>query len=290
MSGEPNAAKIPPPPWRRVRAWAMVCILYGFVLALAAASFVVLRHAFAPDLDITDRLYRLFGAAALLAFPALVAFYLIRARLTAGRWSVPREQTLQRVAQCAERPQGRVRPQQRSLVLFVLHWANLAVRDPQSHLFKGLIGVLVLIAYAAALLAVCALSLILVGAGIATFASFGWMMILFGLILLIIPAQFIAATVHRYRSHGDLRSSQDDLAGILAARSLWSRQQRQQSLRSRLISTAVFLAVLTIFWLRVTVYHSRHPHESWVTPLFWTLFGLYLIWNQFRRPKSSPAK
>lgn len=290
MSGEPNAAKIPPPPWRRVRAWAMVCILYGFVLALAAASFVVLRHAFVHGLDITDRLYRLVGAVLLLAFPALIARQFIRTKQTTGRWLGTPAQSEQRVALCAMCPQRRIAPQQRSLLLFGLLWANISLRDRQSPITKRLLAALILSVYAAFLVATCALSVILIGAGIATFASFGWMMILFGLILLIIPAQFIAATVHRYRSHGDLRSSQDDLAGILAARSLWSRQQRQQSLRSRLISTAVFLAVLTIFWLRVTVYHSRHPHESWVTPLFWTLFGLYLIWNQFRRPKSSPAK
>jgi len=276
---EPQA---PIPRWRRIRAWAIVCILYGFVLALAASGFVILRHAFASGLDITDRLYRLIGAAVVLAFPVLVASYLIRAKWTTGRWSYPWEHTLQRFGQCAIHAQGRIRPQQRSLVLFVLHWANIALRDPQSTVLKRSLGVLVLIVYAAALVAICALTTILVGAGIATFASFGWIMVLFGLILLIIPAQFIAATFHRFRTHGDLRSSQDDLTGIMAARRQWFQQQRQQSLSAKLISSLIMLAVLTAWWLRVTVYHSRHPHESWLLPLFWTLPAIYLIWNQFR--------
>ena len=290
MSGEPTSAKTAPPLWRQIRAWTLVCVLYCTVLALAVGGFVVLRHAFVPRLDITDRFYRLFAAVALLAFPALVASYLIPAKWTSSRWPLPRRQPSQFVAQCAMRPTSRINPQQRSLVLFVLHWANIALRDPQSSVFKRLLGVLVLAVYAAALLAICALSIVMVGAGSATFASFGWLMILFGLILLIIPAQFIAAIVQRFRTHGNLRSAPDDLAGIMAARGLWYQQQRSQSLRSKLISTAICVAVLTMFWLRVTVYHSRHPHESWTIPFFWTLFALYLIWNQFRRPKAPSLK
>jgi hypothetical protein len=289
MSGEPNAGKTPPPLWRRVRAWAIVCILYGFALALAATSFVVLRQAFIHGLDITDRLYRLIGAALLLAFPALITRQFIRTKRTTGRWPGTREQSRQRVTQCAMGSQHRITSQQRSLMLFGLHWANIATRDPQSPVSKRLFGALVLSVYAAALLATCAPSIILIGAGVATFAPLGWMMILFGLILLFIPAQFIVALVRRFRTHGDLRSSNDDLSGIAAARGVWFDQQRQQPLFTKLVSAALCVAVLTVLWLRVTVYHSRHPHESWMLPLFWTAFALYLISNQFRKPKSSIA-
>jgi hypothetical protein len=74
----------------------------------------------------------------------------------------------------------------------------------------------------------------------------------------------------------------------MAARSLWLQQLRQQSVRVRVISTALILTVLTLAWLRATVYHPRH--ESWTTPLIWTILAAYLIWNQFRRPKNSPVK
>ena len=290
MATEPTAAKTPIPLWRRVRAWALICILYGIFLALAVAGFVVLRHAFGHHLDITDRLYRLFGSAALLTLPALTAWYIVSAKLTTGRWLRPREQTLQRMAQCVMRPRRRILPQQRSLALLALHWANITVRDPQSSIGKRLLAALAFVAYGATLLAIIAASILFIGAGIATFASLGWLMILFGLILLIIPAQFIAAIVSRRRTHGNLRSSPDDLAGITAARSHWFDQQRRQPLRTKLISTAFSLAVLTVWWLRVTVYHSRHPHENRTLPIFWTVVGAYLIWNQFRSPKSSPAK
>jgi len=289
MSGEPTTGKNHRL-WRQIRAWAAVCLLYGIALALAVAGIVILRHAFVTRIDITDRIYRLLAGAALLAFPALVVSYLIPAKWAFGNWRPTREHALQRATQCTMRPQNAIAPQQRSLVLFVLHWANIALRAPQSPLFKRLIGLLVLFLYAAALLAICGLSVILVGAGIATFASLGWMMILFGLILLIIPAQFIAGIVHRRRTHGNLQSSDDDLVGIMAARSLWFQQGRRQSLRTKLFSTAIFLAFLTVLWLRVTVYHSRHPHETWAMPFIWTLVGIYLVWNQFRRPKAAPLK
>ena len=290
MSAEFQVTKAPQPFRRRIRVWALACGLYGVALALAAAGFVVLRHTFVHGLDVTDRAYRLFAAAALLSFPALIVWLHIRAKRTTGRWLGTTEKGRQRTAQCLMRPQRRIVPQQRSLALFTLHWANITLRDPQSSIFKRLIAVLALILYAAALLAIIAASILLIGAGLATFASLGWLMILFGLILLVLPAQFILALLRRRRSNGDLSSSPDDLAGITAARSQWFNQQRQQPLRTKLISTAFSVTILTVWWLRVTVYHSRHPHESWVLPLFWTVTGIYLIWNQFRSPKSSPAK
>lgn len=290
MSSDPNAGKASIPLWQRIRAWAIVGVLYGFVLALAVAGFVVLQHTFTHGLDIAERLYRLFGAALLLTIPALAAWQFIRIKRKTGRWMGTRDQQQQRVAQCVMRPQRRILPQQRSLLLFGLHWANIALRDPQSPLLKRVLGLAVLIVYAVALLAVIAISVLFIGAGIATFASLGWIMIFFGLILLVIPAQFIAALVRLYRANGNLRSSADDLTGIKAARGVWVQQQRQQPLRTKLISTAVCIVVLTILWLRVTLYHSRHPQESWVTPLFWTIIALYLIWNQFRNPNSAPTK
>lgn len=188
------------------------------------------------------------------------------------------------------RPQRRILPQQRSLALFALHWANIALRNPQSSIFKRLLGILVFIVYAAALLSICALSIIFIGAGLGTFTSLGWMMILFGLILLIIPAQFAVAIIGRRRTQGNLRSSDDDTSGIMAARSQWFEQQRQQPLRTKLISTAICVGVLTVLWLRWRNHYFQHSHESWALPLIWTLAGLYLIWNQFRRPKGFPVK
>lgn len=288
MSGEPNATKVSTPFRRRIRVWAIACAFYGVALALAVAGFVVLRHAFAHGLDPTDRQFTLVGSATLLALPALICWLHIRSKLTTGRWFGTTEEGRQRVAQCVMRPQRNITREQRSLVLFLLHWANISIRDPQSSIFKRLTGVLVVIAYATVLLAICALSVILVGAGVATFASLGWLMALFGLVLLFIPAQFVIALIRRRRVQGNLCSSPDDLASIRAARNRWFQQQRQQSIRAKLISTAIGAIVLTGWWLRVTVYHFRHTHESWTSPLVWTLFALYLTWNQFRRPKSSP--
>jgi hypothetical protein len=88
---------------------------------------------------------------------------------------------------------------------------------------------------------------------------------------------------------GKVGATRADLDELRAQRSAWAARERQKPLRSKLIGTAVMVAVYALWWMRVTVHHAQHPHESWVTPAICTPALIYSIWVQFRRPKSAPA-
>jgi hypothetical protein len=71
--------------------------------------------------------------------------------------------------------------------------------------------------------------------------------------------------------------------------SAWALREQQKPLRSKILGTAVGPAVYALWWMRVTLHHAQHPHESWVGPATAMPFLLYSIWVQFRRPRNTAA-
>ena len=150
-------------------------------------------------------------------------------------------------------------------------------------------GWAVLAIYAITMLALTALGVICFGAGVATLATGGLMIAGLGLVILIFPAVAVRSLIRGIRA-GKVGATREELDQMRAQQSVWRAREWQKPLRSKLLSTVLVLAFYSLWWLRVTVHHKQHPHESWLTPAMWTPVLIYSIYSQFRKPKSTPAK
>lgn len=166
-------------------------------------------------------------------------------------------------------------------VRLALNWANFKARDSDAMIWKRLLAWTLLVLSAAFLLGVTAYGVIFIGAGLFTIDSGGIVMIFFGAVLFVFPCRAVWFCVKRWRTVGSLRTSPQELQHLKDLHAAWETSESQKTSRDKL-SFAVFVVVLLTGWT-IWQLHARRP--NFFTLGFWGLFGAYVIWVQFRRPK-----
>jgi hypothetical protein len=288
QSENPIAVPKPKPPlWRRVRAWTVILSLYAVILGMAGLAVTLIRHSFRSGIALEDRLFLLSGTVALLVPPITLAWVYLRTRWTTGRWLTTNQERVQRLSQCsAQRSVARQAPPW-SWVRFAANWANYSAMESSLPLWQRALGWSLLAVFATLMLSAIALSIIFMGAGFATIRSLGIVIVGCGALLLVIPGQVVWVCISRFRMTGSIRTTKEELQQMGAQSTEWQVREWQKPLRSKILTTAVVVAVLSAWWIRIGLHHSRHAHENWFNPGLWTLFAIYAIWIQFRKPKTS---
>jgi len=285
-----------PPMWKRVRAWTIIALLYAIIFGMAYAAIPLLRSAFHPGVASDDRLLHLLWAGFLLLPVGFMARYFVRIRLKTGKWRGTPEQRQQerqeRVARCSTVGGKRACAANRnSLLSYVIKWASFAAFQPSSTPWQRTAAWLVLILYALTVLAVAAIAVICFGAAFADGNTLTATVVCIGLglLALIWPVVVVTRLVRGIRN-GKVGSTREELDELRAQRSAWEARENQKPLRNKIIGTSILVAIYAFYWLRVTLHHAQHPHESWVTPAIGTPGLIYLIWVQFRRPGNAPSQ
>jgi hypothetical protein len=290
---DPNP-KCKSPLSKRVRAWTVVAAIYAIILGAAAGAIPLLHSAFRPDVALDDRLMHLLWAALLLAPLGFTLRYFVRVRMKTGKWrgtpEYRQQERQQRLAQCSVDGTKRgCGANQNSLVTYAIKWASYSAFAPESLPWQRAAAWLVLAAYTLVVLGAAAFGLICFGAAFAddNTITATLLFIALGLITLIWPAVVVWKLVRGFRA-GKVGTTREELDALRARQTAWRVRESSKPLRSKIVGTAILVAVYALWWLRVTVHHAQHPHESWVAPAMWTPFFLYCIWTQFRRPKNAP--
>ena len=294
--GGAPTAKCKAPLGKRVRAWSIIVTLYATFLGMAVGAVWLLRSVFDPGVAMDDRLMHLLWAGSLLAPLGFVVRYFVRIRLKTGRWRGTPEQRKQdreqRLAKCGVdgTRRGTCGVKRDSPIKYAIKWASCAAFQPTYAGWQRSAAWIVLAAYTLAVLAVAAFGVICFGAAFdhntVTATLF---MIAMGLVVAVWPAM-VAWRLIRGIRNGRVGTTREELDELRAQRAAWAMREQQEPLRSKLISTAIGLAVYALWWIRVTVHHAQHPRESWVTPAMGTPFILYSIWVQFRPAKNAPPQ
>jgi len=288
------APKCKLPLWRRVRAWTIIVGLYAIVLGMAAGAIPLLRSAFHPGVEPEDRLLHLLYAGGLLLPFLFMLRYFIRVRLKTGRWrGTPeqrRQEREQRLAKCSVAGgKTACAARRNSLFTYAIKWSSYTAFAPSCTPWQRSAAWLMLVLYALAVLAVAAFGIIAIGAAFDSSNTLTQtlLFVALGVASLIWPA-IVAWKLIRGLRAGKLGATREELDALHAQRSAWAERESQRPLRSKLIGTAFLLGIYALWWIRVTVHHAQHPHDSWITPATWTPALLYTIWIQYRRPKSTP--
>jgi hypothetical protein len=278
------------PQWTRVRARTLIVFIYAVLLTMAGAAVALIIRIFQPSKTPDERLGFLLVAAALLLIPGRVAWTYVRTKWTTGHWFMTREKSAQVLAQCSTQRFSSSQAPPWGWILFAVHWANYSARDAKAPLPKRALGWTLLILFIAALLGLTGLGVIFIGAGIGTIHSLGLIMVFVGALILLFPALAARSLRRRVRRTGSWRTSQDELRQMAAQRNEWRVRESQKPLRTKIISTVIMVAIITVWWVKEAMRHARHAHYDWFNPALWTVFALYAIWIQFREPKSSPPQ
>lgn len=61
-------------------------------------------------------------------------------------------------------------------------------------------------------------------------------------------------------------------------------------LQTKIFTTGVITVILSEWWIRVALHHSRQAHENWFNTGLWTLFAIYAIAIQFRKSKRTASE
>ena len=293
---QPATSRPKAPLWKRARAWALILLIYSVVLGLAYGGIRFLLHAFRPGVFLGDRIYDTAVALGMLTIPARIFWVMLGTRLSTGRWTRTPQERRERVAQCAtKRSTTRPRVAQPSWwtwLIYSLKWANYTAREPEISRARLFAARAVLLLGLLGYLATCLFPLVCVVAAFAddNTRSATIFFLAMAVFFAIIPWGFTRSLL-RYRStHPFMRTQPEELGEISVEHTQWHKQENQKPLRAKIISTATILALCGYWWSRVTIYHSHHPHESWITPAMWTPFAVYGIFVQFRKPKLSQPR
>ena len=289
------SAKCKAPLWKRVRAWTIIVLLYAVFLGMAAAAIPLLRSAFRPGLLPEDRLLHLLYAVGLLLPFLFVLRYFIRMRLKTGLWRGTPEQRqqerAQRLARCSidGTKRGYCAAKQGSLFSYAIKWASYTAFQSTCTATQRAAAWLMLAAYTLAVLGVAAIGVICLGASGAddNTRTATLFFVALGVAVLIWPGLVAWKLIRSIRA-GKVGTTREELDGLRAQRTAWRMRESAKPLRTKLINTAVAAVIYALLWVRVTVHHAQHPHESWVAPAMAAPFSLYSIWVQFRRPKNAP--
>ena len=282
-----------PLPSRRIRVRALFILICSVVLGLTYGGIHFLLRAVRPHAFLDDRLYDTAIALAFLIFPARIFWVMLGTRLSTGRWTKTPEQRRQNMAQWAAKraatPRTVTRPSGWSLMIYWLKWANYNAREPQTPPGRRLAARALLLLGLLGYVAACLFPLVCVGAAFAddnthTATVFFLVMAAF---FVLIPWS-LTRSLLRYRSkHPFMRTQPEELGELGAQHTQWWMQESQKPLRAKLIASLAAFALPGFWWLRLTVFHGHHPHDSWVTPLMYTPFALYAVIMQFRKPGPS---
>jgi hypothetical protein len=273
--------------WRRVCAWTVIVGLYAAILGMVGFAVSLVRDSFKSGTAVGDRVFLLLGAAALLAIPFSVARVYVRTRWATGRWLMSKQERVQRLSQCAmRRPGARATPPW-SWIQFAANWANYSAMESSLPLWRRATGWILLVAFAALVLAVSAFGVIAMGAGLDTIHSGGLMMVGIGALVLLIPGMIGWSLVRRFRRTGSIHVTQEELRQMSEQISEGQAREWQKPLREKILATVSVTAILAVWRSWMEYRHSRGHHQNWVTFGMWTLFAIYSTWNLFRKPKTS---
>ena len=278
------------PLWKRVRAWTVILGLYAVILGMAGFGVTLIRSNFRSGKALDDRLFLLLGGAALLIPLVRVAWVYLRSKWIKGRWLMTKQESAQLLSQCSARRFRASEIPPWSWIRFGVNWANYSAMEPKNPLWKRALGWTLLIAFVALMLLLTGFGVIFTVAGFATIASGGLVIIGFGALLFVVPIQATWSCIRRIRTMGSLRTPQEELRQMGVQTTEWQDRETQKPLRSKVVSTVIIAAILSGWWVRVTLHHPQHPHETWFNPALWTLFAIYAIRVQFRKPKNSPPQ
>jgi hypothetical protein len=291
----PAACAMPKPSLRRrIRAWALVLVVFGIPLGMVSFAVTLIRSALRTGTPLDGRVFRFLGAAALLYVPAKVVWVYIQRRWTTGRWTMTTQaraqamqERVQRITQCSTRRVGATRTPPWSWVLFAVKWANYSALEPAVPLWQRSVGWMLLGIAVAVLLGLTGFGVICLGAGFGTIGSGGLPIVGIGVLMFVFPGQAVWFCIRRKRESGSIRVSREELLQMRAQSTAWRTIERQKPLRSKIITSAVLVAILCGWWIRVALRHSQKAHDSWFGPGLWTLIAIYVSWDQFRKPKSA---
>jgi len=278
-----------PPLSRRVRAWSLVVLICGVVLGLAYGGIHFLLRAFQRSAFLDDRIYDAVLAIVLLAVPARIFWTMLGTRLSTGRWTKTPQQRRQRVAQCAAKRPGVVRPSGWTWTIYCFKWANFTARQPETPVASWFVARAVLLLGLLGYIAACLLPLVAVGAAFAddnTRVATAVFLLMAPLIA-ILPWWLTRSLLKYKRTHPFMQTQPQELEAIRAQHTHWRIQESRKPLRAKIITTAVTLAVPLFWWLRSTIFHSHHHNDSWITAAMYTPFALYAVFVQFHKPKVS---
>jgi hypothetical protein len=284
----PLATQNPRSPRCRTRAQVLATLLLFCVVfvGMAVGGAFAVRSALRPGRAWDDRLYTLAIAATLFAPLSIVGWPFLRRKWKLGRWGVTKEEGRQALTQCST---STCAAKQTPWITYIVKWASYAALAPERTPLQRVAAWLVLAIYAIALLALTALGVIFIGAGVGTLATGGLVMAGLGLVILIFPAMAVRSLIRGIRAR-KVGATREELDQMRAQQSAWHAREWQKPLRSKLISTVPTLAFYSLWWLRVTLHHTQHPHESWVGPAMFTPVLIYSLYSQFRKPKpATPA-
>lgn len=295
---DPNSgvkAKCKPPLAKRVRAWTILGGLCAVFLGTTIASVPQLRYAFRPGVTWDDRLMHLLWAALLMAPCLLVLRQFVVNRAKTGRWlGTPesrKEKREQQLAQCAIKNGRPVCAAQPDLFRFALQWAGYAAFAPELAAWQRATAWLVLAAYTVAVLGVAALGVIAIGASFDSSNTLTQMLLFLGLgVAALIWPGFVAWRLIRNLRAGKVGTTREQLDELRSRQTAWRMRENAKPLKTKLINIGITVAIYALWWMRVTVHHAQHPHESWVAPAIMTPFFVYSIWAQFRPPKNAQPK
>ena len=290
----PATARPKPPLWKRVRGWALILAIYSVVLGLAYGGIHFLLRAFQSGSLLDDRIYDAILATAMLALPARIFWVMLGTRLSTGRWTKPPQERRQRVAQCAAKRSGVTQPSGWAWAIHWFKWANFKARQAETAPIQRLAARALLLLGLLGYLVACLFPLICVGAAFADDNTRVATVVFLAMapLFAIIP-WMLTRSLLRYRStHPFMRTQPEELGEIGARHTQWHIQESQKPLKTKIITTVLTVAGLGFWWLRATVFHAHHPHESWTTPAMYTPFALYAVLIQFRKPKvlQAPAQ
>ena len=282
---EAAAPKCKAPLWRRVRAWTLLLVICAVPVGLAIGGGFWMRSALRPGRPWEDTLYYLLGSIALFVPLAAVVRVYVRSKWKTGRWIPPREESLKKISQCST---GGCAARQNSWIIFAIKWGSYSAMNRSLPPWQRIAGWMVLAVYAASLLALTAFGVICFGAAFAddNTITASLLFIGLGLAVLIVPALAVRSLIRGIRA-GKVGGTREDLEQMRGQRTLWREREWQRPLRSKILTTAVLIALYSLWWMRVALHHALHPHESWMTPTMYTPAFIYAIWAQFRRPKTS---
>jgi len=275
-----------------MRAWTILLGVCAIILGMAAGGFVLIRSAFHPGRTWDDSFYNLILALGLLAPLLFIVWHFIRIKLRTGRWAGDKQEKDERLRQIAQRRSAQSLAINRARPLpwgrYIVLWASYAAFESSYPLWQRTAGWTVLSGYALYLLALTAIGAVCIGASFAEHNTLRARLLFIGLglLLFLIPGMAVRNFVRRMGA-GRLCATRDELAETQARRTAWRVRESEKPLRSKLITCAFLVLLYAAWWIRVTVHRAQHPHQSWIGPALGTPGLLYLIWSQFRRPKTS---
>jgi len=278
--------------WRRVRVWTVIGVFYAAIPILIYYAILQLNSAVRKGAAWDDRLLSVFYAVLLLLYPFFMARVFLRTKWTTGRWTPPKMTIEQRAAFASRRCGAAYNPPS-SWLAYVVSWGNYTAMDATATPWMRALGWTILACYGAWLLFCLAVGIALLVLGLTSLTdSFGLSLVMmgFGAALLLLPGKAAWSGISRFQTTGSLRISQEEMAQKSEQKRAWEATKSAQPMQKKLQAVAGSLIVIGVAWGWQFLRLQKHKHADWFNPGLWTIFVLYEIWVQFRRPTRGAAQ